>query len=61
MTMEYRTHRGAYDPWGCKADYDNEQIDEARRQQHEAQECEGAPGCADCLDEQEQAENEKGD
>lgn len=45
------------DRWGCRADYEAEQIAEAERQAHDDGACEGAPMCLYCVDEQETGES----
>ena len=43
-------------PHNCQHDYEQELIELDQRNAHLASDCEGAPGCGDCLDAQEQAE-----
>ena len=48
------------DPYNCRHDAEQEAIEEAARLRHEQGECDGAPGCGDCLDEQERGEQSFG-
>ena len=46
------------DPYGARADYEYDQLVEARRLRHVEGECAGVPACEWCLDEQAKKANE---
>ena len=56
--LNNRDERGAYDYWGCVADYDNEMDAEARHAAHLDGEC---PGDCEWCEAEKQAEDEAGE